>query len=256
MLREVPFFRHQQGPSKRLARQELAPHKPPPRLYQRKELRRRPRKSLKQQGTRSSLTPRARLGRGAAYTLTPLSPKNSVEGLGTAGVGTPLTTSSRTECRAASKLIPPTANSGAGLGTEGAYPPPTLTPRAKPGRRDTLRLAPLLSAATTKGSKLGGDPGPLKPSTNLGGGRTLTPPSTNPENAEPEAGGNKTADNWPTEAFIAARSDYSWPNGPQKPAPAGENTSHWNLQILSPLLLFTEHFSTSFTNAWNWRRER
>ncbi|MPC55719.1 hypothetical protein E2C01_049663 [Portunus trituberculatus] len=44
------------------------------------------------------------------------------------------------------------------------------------------------------------------PYTNLGGGRTLAPPSANPENVEPEARGNKTTDNWPTEAFIAARS--------------------------------------------------
>ncbi|MPC45256.1 hypothetical protein E2C01_038951 [Portunus trituberculatus] len=38
VLHEVPFLRHQQGPRRRLARRELAPHKPP-RPYQREEQR-------------------------------------------------------------------------------------------------------------------------------------------------------------------------------------------------------------------------
>ncbi|MPD04697.1 hypothetical protein E2C01_100400 [Portunus trituberculatus] len=65
------------------------------------------------------------------------------------------------------KFTPPTADSGAGLGTEGACPP--LTPGAKPGRGDTLRLTPLLPAATTKGPVPGGDWGPLTSGTNFEG---------------------------------------------------------------------------------------
>ncbi|MPC46073.1 hypothetical protein E2C01_039782 [Portunus trituberculatus] len=139
------------------------------------------------------LPSRARLRRGATHTLTPPSPENSVEGPGTAGEGTPLATGGGAEHGATRKLIPPTTNSGAGLGTEGACPP--LTPGAKPGRGDTLRLAPLLPAATTEGPELGGERDPPTPGTNVGCGLTLAPLSANSENAEPEARADKTADN-------------------------------------------------------------
>ncbi|MPC40374.1 hypothetical protein E2C01_033930 [Portunus trituberculatus] len=89
--------------------------------------------------------------------LPPPSPENSVEGPGTAGEDTPLATGSRVEHRTARKVSPPTANSEAGLGTEGACPP--LTPGAKPGRGDTLRLASLLPAATTEEPEPVGRPG-------------------------------------------------------------------------------------------------
>ncbi|MPC53076.1 hypothetical protein E2C01_046960 [Portunus trituberculatus] len=126
------------------------------------------------------------MGEGRTHTN---STENSVEGPGTGGEGTPLATSGGAECRAARKLISLTANSGAGLGTEGACPP--LTPGAKPGRGDTLRLAPLLPAATTEGPEPGGERGPLTPDTNLGGRRTLTLSSANLESAEPEAGATR-----------------------------------------------------------------
>ncbi|MPC52118.1 hypothetical protein E2C01_045979 [Portunus trituberculatus] len=108
-------------------------------------------------GEWTPLPPRARLERGATHTLTPLSPENSVEGPGTAGEGPPLATGGWAERGAARELTPLTVNSGAGIGTEGACP--RFTPGTKPGRWDTLRLAPLLPASTTESSEPVGDQG-------------------------------------------------------------------------------------------------
>ncbi|MPC25030.1 hypothetical protein E2C01_018127 [Portunus trituberculatus] len=122
-----------------------------------------------QRSTRlDTLTPRARLGKGATHVLTPPSPENSVEGPGAAGEGTPLVTSGGAEHGAARNLTPPTTNSRAALGREGVCPP--FTPRAKPGREETLRLAPLLPAATTEGPEPKGDWGPLHPASTWGAG--------------------------------------------------------------------------------------
>ncbi|MPC48384.1 hypothetical protein E2C01_042155 [Portunus trituberculatus] len=188
------------------------------------------------------LPPRARLGRGAAHNLTPPSPVNSVEGPETAGEGTPLAIGCRAESGAARKLTPQTANSGAGLRTEGACPP--LTPGAKPGRGDIPRLTPLLPAATTEGSELGGDWCTTTPCTNLRGRRILALPSANPENAEPEARGSKTADNWPIEAFIAARSASTATNLLAEEASEASSCrrecfSHWNRQTTGLFLLLS-----------------
>ncbi|MPC41478.1 hypothetical protein E2C01_035071 [Portunus trituberculatus] len=190
--------------------------------------------------------------------LTPLSPENSMEGPGTVGEGTPLATSGGAERRAAHKLTLLTTNSGAGLRTEGPCPP--LTPGAKPGRGDTLRLAPLLPEATTKEPEPRGDRGSSTSGTNLGEGRTLAPPSANPENAEPEARGNKTADNWPIETFIAARSDSTATNLLAQGASEAGSSRRECFSLEPPYDLahffsLAECFSASFTYAWNWRRE-
>ncbi|MPC69233.1 hypothetical protein E2C01_063450 [Portunus trituberculatus] len=109
-----------------------------------------------------------------------------------------------------------------------------LTPGAKPGRRDTLRLAPLLPAATTEGPEPGGDQGPLTQGTNLGGGRTLAPPARSDSTAT-----NLLAQ-WASEAGSYQQECFS-------------------LELPDDLARFfslAECFSASFTNAWNWRRER
>ncbi|MPC29425.1 hypothetical protein E2C01_022655 [Portunus trituberculatus] len=190
--------------------------------------------------------------------LTLPSPDNSVEGPGTVGEGTPLATGGRAERGAAHKLTPPTANSRAGLETEGDCLPPT--PGAKPGRGDTLRLTPLQPAATLQGLSRGGNRGPFTPSTNLGGGRTLAPPSANPENVELEARGNKTADNWAIEAFIVARSDSTATNLLAQGASEASfcRREHFSLEPPDDFAHFSlaERFSASFTNTWNLRRER
>ncbi|MPC46293.1 hypothetical protein E2C01_040009 [Portunus trituberculatus] len=54
--------------------------------------------------------------------LIPSGPENYVEGPGTVGEGTLLATSGGAECGDTCKLTLPTANSGAGIGTEGACP--------------------------------------------------------------------------------------------------------------------------------------
>ncbi|MPC41873.1 hypothetical protein E2C01_035481 [Portunus trituberculatus] len=228
VLHEVLYLHHQ-GPRRRLAWRQLAPHKPT-RPYQREEMRDQPQKKKDQwepanhlipephwgaglhaisfhrdlktpwkhltqresaphstagatlgSGAALKLTPpkpekstenpetvgdwiplppRARIGRGATHMLTPPSPEYSVEGPGTAGEDTPLATSSGAECRTAHKLIPLTANSGAGLGTVGACPPhshPELNQGDKPVGLRGLRswLLPARTLLTGTARRLG-----------------------------------------------------------------------------------------------------
>ncbi|MPC86214.1 hypothetical protein E2C01_081034 [Portunus trituberculatus] len=128
-LHASSFHRDLKTPWKHLTQRESAPFTPGATLGSGAALKLtppKPEKSAKEPETGggwTTLTPRARLGRGAAHTLIPPSPENSVKRPGTAREGTPLTIGGRAGHRAARKLTLPTANSGAGLGTEGACPP-------------------------------------------------------------------------------------------------------------------------------------
>ncbi|MPC29652.1 hypothetical protein E2C01_022896 [Portunus trituberculatus] len=156
------------------------------------------------------------------------------------------------------KNTPLTTNSGGGLGTEGACPHPHSRSQTRErGHTETLHYYQQLPPKGLSRGRLG-----LPYTRHQPGGRcTLAPPSANPENVEPEAGGNKTADKWAIETFIAARSDSTVTNLLAQGASEVSSCQQECFSLEPPdnlahFFSLTEHFSASFTNAWNWRGKR